>query len=69
MDFVASVLHVHARTLVRWAYTDGTVLRFDRTEMCLEPTEHAALGRCPGASRSPRHNGHSGRYSGRYSGR
>ena len=69
MDCAASVVRVHATTLARWAYTDGTVFYLDRTEACLESTERAALGRCPGASRKPHHNGHSGRYSGRYSGR
>ena len=69
MDFADSVLRMHATTLVRCAYTDGTVFDLGRQEMRLESTTRAALARCPDASRSPCRNVHSGRYSGRYSGR
>ena len=44
MDFAASVVRMHAATLARWAFTDGTVFYLDRTEACLESTERAALG-------------------------
>ena len=42
--FAASVMRMHEATLRRWAYTDGTVFYLDKTEMCLEWTQRAALG-------------------------
>ena len=43
-EFAAAVLRMRHATLSRWAYTDGTVFYLDKTEMCLESTQRAALG-------------------------
>ena len=43
-NFARKVLQMHASTLERWAYSDGTVFYLERTEEEKESTERAALG-------------------------
>ena len=42
--FAQSVLRMHASSLTRWAYTDGTVFYLDKSDVNLESTQRAALG-------------------------
>ena len=45
MDFAGRVKRMHASTLERWAYSDGTVFYLDRDDADLESSHRAALGR------------------------
>lgn len=45
MEFARRVKRMHASTLERWAYSDGTVFYLDRDDADVESSQRAALGR------------------------